>query len=137
MIRRVIHPANFISHKLDTGMSEVITTSFYVKVGDLSKATTFFRDFFGMDVEPSNSNTCLATKSDEEIAIYFSEEPNPKQTKRVYLNVADCIEKYCFLKLKGVVFKKMPTYSSAGLVAEFTDSDGNDFVLLECRDYVD
>ncbi|WP_293302154.1 hypothetical protein [Pedobacter sp. UBA4863] len=116
-------------------MSETITDCLYVKIGSLTQAIIFFRDFLGMEVELLDQTTCIASKPDDGMTIVLSEETCPSQTNQIQINTEDCIEQYCLLKSKGVLFKQAPTYFTEGLMAEFTDGFGNHFFLLESRMY--
>lgn len=137
MIHQVISAANFISHKLGIEMNEVRTESLYVKVADLEQAVTFFRDFLELEVEtePFAGKSCKVVKLNDETFLHLSDQPHPEQTDEIYINTKDCIEQYCRLKAKGVIFKQVPTYMSQGLMAEFTDGYGNSYFLLEPRKY--
>lgn len=118
-------------------MNTDITNCLYVKVGNLERATTFFRDFLGMEVEQSSfdTNPCVIVKQDKETNILLSEKSYSNQISEIIINTSDCIEQYCLLKSKGVSFKHSPTYFPEGLKAEFTDDDGNRYILLELRKY--
>lgn len=117
-------------------MKEVIAESFYVKVGNLSKALTFFSDVLEMHIEPFDAQTYVATSKDE-VSIFLSEKQDDKQTKQIYLTTADCIEQYCLLKAKGLVFEQSPSYQPQGLMAAFTDEYENHYYLVEPRKYND
>ncbi len=135
MINSVIPTTNFISHKLEAGMSEVTTDSPHIKVDDLVHAATFFRDFLGMHIKSINEKSCVAVKLNTEMSIFISEDSHSDQTDQIYLNTDDCIEQYCFLKSKGVVFNRAPSYTPDGLMAEFADDFGNRYFLIELRKY--
>lgn len=136
---QVISAANFISHKLETEMIEVTTESLYVRVDNLEQATLFFRDFLAMEVEVEllAGKPCVVVRPSDEVHIFLSEEHHSKQTNRIQLNTTDCIEQYCRLKSKGVVFNQAPTYLPEGLMAEFMDNYGNHYILFEQRQYND
>lgn len=53
----------------------------------------------------------------------------------IILNTDDCLNDYYRLKTNGVVFFTEPQYSSTGLAAYFSDICGNEFLLLEERNY--
>ncbi len=54
---------------------------------------------------------------------------------RIILNTDDCLKDYHNLKTMGINFKEQPQYLASGLCAEFNDDYGNEFILLEERDY--
>lgn len=137
MILQVISATNFISHKLETEMNEVRTESLYVKVVDLEQAVTFFRDFLELEAEnePFSGTSCKVVKLNDETFLHLSDQPHPEQTDEIYLHTKDCIEQYCRLKAKGIIFNQAPTYMPQGLMAEFTDGYGNRYFLLEPRKY--
>lgn len=134
MIHQVISATNFISHKLGIEMNEVRTESLHVKVADLEQAVTFFRDFLELEVatEPLAD---IVVKLNDETFLHLSDQPHPEQTDEICLHTKDCIEQYCRLKAKGIIFKQAPIYMPQGLMAEFTDDYGNRYFLLEPRQY--
>ncbi|MDQ8006554.1 MAG: hypothetical protein REI64_17255 [Pedobacter sp.] len=117
-------------------MKEVLAESFYVRVGNLSDALTFFSDVLEMEIEPFDTHTYIATSKDE-VSIFLSEKQNEKQTNQIYLNTSDCIEQYCLLKANGLVFTQVPSYQPEGLIAAFTDGYENHYYLVEPRKYND
>lgn len=134
MIHQVISATNFISHKLGIEMNEVRTESLHVKVADLEQAVTFFRDFLELELatEPLAD---IVVKLNDETFLHLSDQSHPEQTDEIYLHTRDCIEQYCRLKAKGIIFKQAPTYMPQGLMAEFTDDYDNRYFLLEPRQY--
>jgi predicted enzyme related to lactoylglutathione lyase len=113
---------------------------YYVKVGQLEDAAAFFKDRLGMAVEEDlflDQEKCILVKPDAETQIYLSKKKKKNQTDQITLCTGDCLENYCRLKAKGVVFKKPPVYLSEGLCAVFSDPFGNDYTLLEERCYND
>jgi hypothetical protein len=54
---------------------------------------------------------------------------------RLILNTDDCLKDYHQLKTAGVNFNTPPEYMPIGLAAEFNDDYGNQYILLEERDY--
>jgi predicted enzyme related to lactoylglutathione lyase len=54
---------------------------------------------------------------------------------RVILNTDDCLKDYYNMKTAGIDFNDQPKYLPIGLAAEFNDSYGNEYILLEERDY--
>lgn len=117
-------------------MKEAIAESFYVRVGNLSDALAFFSDVLEMQIEPFDAQTYIATSKDE-VSIFLSEQHDEKQTNQVYLHTTDCIEQYCLLKAKGLVFEQAPSYQPQGLMAAFTDEYENHYYLVEPRKYND
>ena len=55
----------------------------------------------------------------------------------VILNTLDCIRSYHELKSSGIFFAKGPYYTQTGMSVEFEDPSGNNYILLEERDYED
>ena len=55
----------------------------------------------------------------------------------VIINTDDCLRDYHQLKMAGIKFEKKPGYSLYGLEATFIDDHGNNYKLLEKRDYSD
>lgn len=53
----------------------------------------------------------------------------------IVLNTENCLEDYQKMKSSGVKFYGEPHFLGSGLLAEFEDSSGNRFVLLEEREY--
>lgn len=53
----------------------------------------------------------------------------------IVLNTNNCLEDYHKMKSSGVKFQDEPHYLGSGLLAEFEDSSGNHFILLEEREY--
>ena len=54
---------------------------------------------------------------------------------RIILNTSDCLKDYHQLKSAGICFNKQPEYLAIGLSAEFNDDYGNQYILLEERNY--
>jgi len=111
---------------------------FYVQVKQLNDADAFYANCLGMPTERtmiSAKEKGILVKVDCETNIFLSEHKHQNQTNKIVLTSDDCLEDYCRLKSKGVVFKKMPSYLSEGLSIEFSDPYGNDFIILEQRNY--
>lgn len=136
MINRAISATNFTSHKLNAEMTEVITNSLQLKADDLQKALALFKEALQMEVDEIGSKSAVVIQGGEAL-IYLTEERNAKPSAAVQLTTPDCIALYCLFKSKGIVFAQAPTYSKEGMVAEFYDAAGNQFVLIEPRNYND
>lgn len=111
---------------------------FYVQVKQLNDAWAFYANCLGMVTEPTmlhGEEKGILVKADEETNIFLSERKHQNQTNKIVLNSDDCLEDYCRLKSRGVIFKKTPSYLSEGLSVEFSDPYGNNFTILEQRNY--
>jgi len=111
---------------------------FYVHVARLTEANDFFKDRLGMDTELSflpEKEQCILVKPDDNTSIFLTEAKHDNQTRQVILNTSDVLEDYCRLKAKGIEFSKKPVYLSEGLSAAFSDPYGNEYVILEQRNY--
>lgn len=70
--------------------------------------------------------------------VYFAIIPRHDDLKDksvIILNTDNCLYTFHKLKLSGVKFTAAPYYLPAGLFAEFEDSAGTRFILLEERVY--
>ena len=111
---------------------------FYVQVKQLNDAAAFYANCLGMFTEPapiSAKEKGVLVKADSDTNLFLSEQKHQNQISKILLNSDDCLEDYCRLKSRGVVFKKTPSYLNEGLSAEFSDPYGNDFTILEQRNY--
>ena len=111
---------------------------FYVQVKQLNDADAFYTNCLGMLTESamiSAKEKGILVRVDCETNIFLSEQKHQNQTNKIVLTSDDCLEDYCRLKSRGVVFKKSPCYLSEGLSIEFSDPYGNDFIILEQRNY--
>ncbi|WP_113638261.1 hypothetical protein [Nubsella zeaxanthinifaciens] len=117
-------------------MTEVITNSLQLKADDLQKALALFKERLHMEVDEIGSKSAVVIQGGEAL-IYLTEERNAKPSTAVQLTTPDCIALYCLLKSKGIVFAQAPTYINEGMVAEFYDAAGNQFLLIEPRNYND
>lgn len=135
MIYHIVTATNFTIHKLETGMSGIITDCFYIKVSQMAEAILFFRDVLGWKIEEEINSVLV--KTDNGVHISLSERVHQHQANCIKLVVTDCLEQYCLLKDRGIIFCNEPAYSPEGLKVEFLDKDGNCFILLEPRQYND
>ncbi|MEH3115356.1 VOC family protein [Pedobacter terrae] len=113
---------------------------FYVQVTQLNDADTFYANCLGMPTElkmGSEKGKGILVKADHNTNIFLSEQKNQYQTDRIVLTSDDCLEDYCRLKSRGVIFKNSPVYLSEGLSIEFSDPSGNRIILLEPRNYIE
>ena len=111
----------------------------YVKVNALETARTFFEEILGFEQLltkfdlPGEHIVLKSGKSNTNI-ILLETKKKPVNAKLVIAS-EDCIKDYFKLKSSGVVFASSPTYIKEGLIAEFVDPFGNEYSLLEERDY--
>jgi len=111
---------------------------FYVQVKQLNDADAFYTNCLGMFTEVTmicDEEKAILVKVDGDTNIFLSEHKHQNQTNKILLTSDDCLEDYCRLKSRGVIFKKAPSYLSEGLSIEFSDPYGNDFIILEQRNY--
>jgi len=114
-----------------------------VFVKDMEEAVGFFTEKLGFSTEgdttpdPQTNQVPIRIKNtDQYLNLVVDKEKNGFKS-RVILNTEDCLKDYHQLKTQGVDFKEQPQYLSTGLSAEFNDHYGNEFVLLEERNYND
>ena len=67
--------------------------------------------------------------------VLINKLPGPEFKNHIILNTDDCLNDYHLLKTVGVKFFEEPQYQPVGLVANFTDCNGNKVILLEERNY--
>ena len=110
-----------------------------LKVNKIDNAILFLRNVLGLEEEKSSLDNFreglvfINEAGDHKIVVSECSEDslNPK----VLLHTNDCIQDYHRLKDKGINFTITPDYTSEGLIAEFLDSFGNRYCLLEERNY--
>ncbi|WP_231426668.1 MULTISPECIES: hypothetical protein [Pedobacter] len=113
---------------------------FYVQVAQLKEANDFFQNILGMNTEPvslSEEEKCILVKPDKTTQIFLSEKKHNNQTSKITLMSSDLLEDYCRLKANGVAFSRMPIYLNEGLSAAFSDPSGNEYIILEKRNYTE
>jgi hypothetical protein len=103
----------------------------------------FFVDFLGfrhkgeLELWPNVHCRLLSnSNNDAHIAII----PNKfilNQKAVIIFNTENCLKQYHESTQNGVVFNHKPYYVSAGMIAGFTDKEGNQFILLEERSYTE
>ncbi|MGN7987315.1 VOC family protein [Pedobacter sp. 22226] len=111
---------------------------FYVQVQQLNDADAFYANCLGMPTEATifpGQEKGILVKADDKTSIFLSEHKHQNQTNKIVLQSDDCLEDYCRLKSRGVIFKKTPSYLTEGLSAAFSDPYGNEFIILEQRNY--
>jgi len=112
-----------------------------VCVNDMEEGVRFFNEKLGFNVDEKimldDELTCTPIQlNNAELCIGLVEDKlNTGFKTRIVLATDDCLKDYHNLKLAGVSFEKQPRYLSNGLSAEFSDSYGNQYVLLEERNY--
>jgi len=114
-----------------------------VFVKNMEEAVGFFTEKLGFSAgenalfdEKSNEVPIRINNTDQYLNLVIDKD-NAGFKSRVVLNTEDCLKDYHHLKTQGVDFKNQPQYLSSGLYAEFYDNYGNEFVLLEERDYTE
>lgn len=110
---------------------------FYVQVKQLNDADAFYTNCLGMLTESTvvSKEKGVLVKVYGKTNIFLSEFGHQNQTNKIVLTSDDCLEDYCKLKSRGVVFKNKPVYLTEGLSIEFSDPYGNKFIILEQRNY--
>jgi hypothetical protein len=107
----------------------------------MEEGVRFFNEKLGFNVNEEimldDELTCTPVQlNNAELCIGLVEDKQNTGFKtRIVLATDDCLKDYHNLKLAGVSFEKQPRYLSNGLSAEFSDSYGNQYVLLEERNY--
>ena len=110
-----------------------------IKMNRMANAILFLRNVLGLEEEKSNLDNFQAglvftnEAGDHKIVVLDCAEDN--ENPKVVLHTNDCIQDYHKLKDKGINFTMTPDYTSEGLIAEFLDSFGNRYCLLEERNY--
>ncbi|WP_448702647.1 VOC family protein [Mucilaginibacter sp. AW1-3] len=110
-------------------------------VKDMGEAVDFFTKKLGFT--PAGNDTSDQQGDEVPIRIsdtdqYFNLVADKSKTgfkTRVILNTEDCLKDYHHLKTQGIDFKNQPQYLDTGLCAEFNDNYGNEYILLEERNY--
>ena|ERR1700712_726917 len=112
-----------------------------VFVNDMEEGIRFFNDKLGFAVADKvvlNNEThytpIQVNNSDLYLGLVVDTE-NEGFKARIILNTDDCLKDYHNLKTAGIRFNKQPEYLDAGLAAEFNDEYGNQYILLEERNY--
>jgi predicted enzyme related to lactoylglutathione lyase len=117
----------------------------YVTVpsANIAEEETFFVNFLGfthkgeLEIWPKVHCKLL---SNDDTDVHIAIIPNKytlNQKAVIILNTENCLKQYHEITKSGVVFKHKPQYVSAGMVAEFADKEGNQFILLEERSYTE
>lgn len=112
-----------------------------VFVKDIDEAIGFFTEKLGFSTDDSaafdarNKQVPIRINNTDQYLNLVVDKEKAGFKTRVILNTEDCLKDYHHLKTQGVDFKNQPQYLSAGLYAEFNDNYGNEFVLLEERNY--
>jgi predicted enzyme related to lactoylglutathione lyase len=117
----------------------------YVTVpsGDVAEEETFFVKSLGfehkgeLEIWP-NIHCKLLSNNDSDIHIAIIPDRSILNSKAVVIfNTENCLKQYHEMAKNGVSFNHKPHYVSAGMTAEFTDKEGNQFILLEERSYTE
>lgn len=111
--------------------------------GNIAEEETFFVNFLGFqhtgDLELWPNVRCkLLSNNDSDIHVVIIPDSCTLNQKAVIIfNTENCLKQYHEITKNGVVFNHKPYYVSAGMIAEFTDKEGNQFILLEERSYTE
>lgn len=117
----------------------------YVTVpsGDIAEEEIFFTKFLGFEHKGElelwpNIHCKLLSNSDSDVHLAIvPNKPAASQKAVVIFNTENCLKQYHEMAQNGVSFNQKPHYVSAGMTAEFTDKQGNQFILLEERSYTE
>lgn len=114
-----------------------------VFVNDMEEGIRFFNHKLGFDVadtitlnQQTNYTPVKVNNSDTYLGLVVDTQRSGFKA-RIILNTDDCLKDYHQLKTAGVCFNKQPEYLDIGLAAEFNDDYGNEYILLEERNYND
>lgn len=117
------------------------TKYFLVYVDDMDKELAFYieklhfknkgvislpDDKEGILLQPNNGQLCLCL---------IEKSASGSNLPTVIFNTENCLKEFHYLKYRGVKAAELPRYISLGLSAGFSDGLGNQFLLLEERDY--
>jgi len=112
-----------------------------VFVNDMEEAIGFFTGKLGFSLAGETvlnddaGYTAMQVNNTETYLNLQLDKHNSGFKTRIILNTDDCLKDYHDLKTKGINFKEQPQYLTIGLSAEFNDNYGNQYVLLEERNY--
>jgi predicted enzyme related to lactoylglutathione lyase len=111
--------------------------------GNTTEEEAFFVKFLGFkrigELELWPDIRCkLLSKNDSDTHIAIIPDGCTLNQKAVIiLNTDNCLQQYHESTKNGIVFDRKPYYVSTGMIAEFTDKQGNQFILLEERSYTE
>ncbi|MGD0028882.1 MAG: VOC family protein [Candidatus Bathyarchaeia archaeon] len=108
-----------------------------VKVTDIKKAISFYRDVLGLKIKNEWSNYIIFDLTGTTVfAIMLGGKKGRKEgAPNIYLAVENVDEEYDRLKAKGVNFVEPPKKQYwGGYAAMFADPDENLFYLTQARD---
>lgn len=107
-------------------------------VNDIEQGLQFFKQKLGFEImekiELNNADYFPIRINGMYLGLTLDKENTGFKT-RVILNTDDCLKDYHNMKTAGVDFKTQPQYLAIGLAAEFSDTYGNHYILLEERNY--
>jgi len=117
----------------------------YVTVpsANIAEEESFFVKFLGFEHKGElelwpNVYCKLLSNNDSDTHIAIIPDNCTLNEKAVIIfNTENCLKQYHEITRSGVVFNHKPHYVSSGMVAEFTDKEGNQFILLEERSYTE
>lgn len=112
-----------------------------VFVKDMEEAVCFFTNKLGFSLadkmvlhDEAGYTTLRVRDTDTYLNLLVDTESTGSKTQLIF-NTDDCLNDYHNLKTMGVDFKEQPQYLAIGLSAEFYDNYGNQYILLEERNY--
>jgi predicted enzyme related to lactoylglutathione lyase len=111
-----------------------------VFVTDIEEGINFFKEKLGcnlLDKMVLNSTEYQLIETNGLCLALTVDEQGTGLKTRVIINSDDCLKDYHNLKIAGVCFNNSPQYLPVGLAANFNDDYGNEYVLLEERNYND
>ncbi|MGN6180290.1 MAG: VOC family protein [Mucilaginibacter sp.] len=110
---------------------------------DIAEEENFFVKLLGftnkgeLELRP-NVHCRLLSHNDSDIHLAIIPHTYTLNQKAVIIfSTENCLKEYHEITQNGIVFNHKPYYVSAGMIAEFTDKEGNQFVLLEERSYAE
>ena len=110
---------------------------------NIAEEEFFFVNFLGfkhkgeLELWP---NVCCRLLSNNDSDTHIAIIPNKfilNQKAVIIFNTENCLKQYHESTQNGVFFNHKPYYVSAGMIAGFTDKEGNQFILLEERSYTE
>jgi len=112
-----------------------------VPAGSVDEGAQFFQTILGY--EPAgelelwlNIRCKIFTGRDDAPQLLLLPKDSPVKNKNlIILNTDSCLKDYYELTKRGLGFITPPSYRPGGLAAEFEDSLGNYYILLEQREY--
>lgn len=110
---------------------------------NIAEKESFFVNFLGfkrkgeLELWP---NVCCKLLSNHDSDVHLAIIPSActlNQKAIIIFNTENCLKQYHEITQNGIAFSHKPYYVSAGMIAEFKDKEGNQFILLEERSYLE